>query len=100
MNKVHARVAPRHFRYLEIQGGEFPRSAERLSVRDNFGNHTPFARSTRGQRLWIQQERLRSPRTGAITPCGEDPITGNNASSAQGKVVGMLRETKKEEKLG
>jgi hypothetical protein len=81
VNEVHARVTPRHFRYLEIQSGEFPRSAERLSVRHNFGNHSPFVSRTCCQRLWIQQERLRSPRTSAIAPRCKDAVAGNNASS-------------------
>src|SRR5258708_8347746 len=80
MNEVHARVAASHFRYLEVQSSEFPRSAERFSVRHNFGNHAPFVRGTRCQRLWIQQERLRSPRTSAITPRSKDAVTRNNPS--------------------
>ena len=87
MNEVHARVEPRHFRYLEIQSGEFPRSAERLSVRHNFGNHSPFVSRTCCQRLWIQQERLRSPRTRAIAPRGKDAVAGNNASSEVWQIV-------------
>src|SRR5258708_14679560 len=87
MNEVHARVAASHFRYLEVQSSESPRSAERFSVRHNFGNHAPFVRGTRCQRLWIQQERLRSPRTSAITPRSKDAVTGNNASSEVWQIV-------------
>jgi hypothetical protein len=84
---VHACVAASHFRYLEVQSGEFPRSAERLSIRHYFGNHTPVVRGTRFQRLWIQQERLRSPRTSAITSCGKDSIAWHNAASEMRHIV-------------
>jgi len=87
MNEVHARVAPRHFRYLEIQSGEFPRSAKRLSVRHNFGNHSPFVSRTCCQRVWIQQERLRSPRARATATRGKDAVAGNNASSEVWQII-------------
>src|SRR6266478_1508762 len=53
LNKVDARVAARHFRSFQVQFGEFARPAERLTARHNFGNHSPFVRGTRRERLWI-----------------------------------------------
>src|SRR6202011_222040 len=79
LNKVDARVAARHFRRFQVQLGEFARPAERLTARHNFGNHSPFVRGTRRERLWIQQEGLCSPCASAITPCGKDSVTGRNA---------------------
>jgi hypothetical protein len=40
---------------------------------------TSTARGTCRQRLWIQQERLRSSRSSAVTPCRKDAVTGRNA---------------------
>src|SRR5580658_2638509 len=84
---MHARVAPRHFRGLQVQLGQFPGPAERLTVRYNFGNYSPFLRGTRRKRLWVQQERLRSSRSGAVTPGGKDAVTGSNARGEVGHVL-------------
>jgi hypothetical protein len=39
------------------------------------------------QRLWVQQERLRSPRSRAITPGGKDSVTGCNACGEVGHIL-------------
>src|ERR1700731_3135532 len=86
LNKVDARVAARHFRSFQVQLGEFARPAERLTARHNFGNHSPFVRGTRRERLWIQQEGLRSSRSSAITPGGKDSVAGRNAGGEVGHI--------------
>src|SRR5207302_7210358 len=78
LNEVDARVSAGHFGSLQVQLGQFSRSTERLTVRHNLGNHSPFVRGLRPERLWIQQERLRSSRSRAITPRGKDSVTGRD----------------------
>src|ERR1700731_341723 len=87
LNKVDARVAARHFRRFQVQLGEFAHPAERLTARHNFGNHSPFVRGTRRERLWIQQERFRSSRSSAITPGGKDSVAGRNARGEVGHIL-------------
>src|ERR1700752_2763202 len=87
LNKVDARVAARHFWSFQVQLGEFARPAERLTARNNFGNHSPFVSGTRRERLWIQQERLRSSRSSAITPGGKDSVAGCNARREMGHIL-------------
>ncbi len=48
LDKMHARIPARHFRGLQVQLGQFPRPAQCLAVRYNFGNHSPFVCSTGG----------------------------------------------------
>src|ERR1700730_8848941 len=78
LNEVDACVSASHLRSLQVQFGQFPRPTERLTVRHNLGNYSPFACSTRRQRLRVEQERLRSSRSRAITPGGKDSVTGSN----------------------
>src|SRR6202041_296335 len=87
LNKVDARVAARNFRRFQVQLGEFAHPAERLTPRHNFGNHSPFVCSTRRERLWVQQERLRSSRPSAITPGGKDSVAGRNARGEVGHIL-------------
>src|SRR6266478_257409 len=87
LNKVDARVAARHFWSFQVQLGEFACPAERLTARHNFGNHSPFVRGTRRERLWIQQERFRSSRSSAITPGGKDSVAGRNARGEVGHIL-------------
>ena len=42
---------------------------------------------TRRQRLWVEQEGLRSSRPSAITPRGEDSVTGHYAPREVRQVV-------------
>ncbi len=77
---MHARVAARHFWSLQVQLGQFPRPTERLTVRHNFCNHSPFVCSTRRQRPGIEQEGLRSPCSTAITPRGVKAPRRNTAA--------------------
>src|SRR6266567_84230 len=76
LNKVYACVAARHFRSLQVQLCQFPRPAERFTVRHNLANHSPFVCSARHQRLWVQQECLCSSCTSAITPGSKNSIAG------------------------
>src|SRR5439155_693730 len=78
-NKVYARVAARHLRSLQVQSRQFPRATKRLAVRHNFRNHSPFIGGPRRQRLWVEQKRLRSSRSSAITPRGKDSVARHNA---------------------
>src|ERR1700693_4287252 len=87
LNKVDARVAARNFRRFQVQLGEFAHPAERLTARHNFGNHSPFVSGTRRERLWVQQERLRSSRSSAITPGGKDSVAGRNARGEVGHIL-------------
>src|SRR2546426_10721839 len=87
LDEMHAGVAACHFRSLQVQLGQFPRPAERLAVRHNFGNHSPFVCATRCQRLWVQQERLRSSRSSAIAPGGKDSVAGRNARGEVGHIL-------------
>src|ERR1700719_3613497 len=77
---MYARIAAGHFGSLQVQLGQFPCSGQRLTVRHNLGNHSPFVRGLRGERLWVEQESLRSSRSSAITPRGEDSVARHNAS--------------------
>src|SRR5580693_2459352 len=87
LNEVDACVAACYFRGLQVQLSQFARSGERVTVRHNFGHHSPFVCSMRRQRLWVQQERLRSPRSSAITPGGKDSVTGCNARGEVGHIL-------------
>src|SRR5207302_10494024 len=78
---MYARVAAGHFGSLQVQLGQFPCPGQRLTVRHNLCNHSPFVRGLRRERLWVEQERLRSSRTSTITPGGEDSVTWYNAAS-------------------
>src|ERR1700751_1946262 len=78
---MYARVAASNFRSLQVQRGQFPRPTERLTVRHNLRNHSPFVRGTRRQRLWVQQERLRSSRSSAVTPRRKDAVARRYARS-------------------
>ena len=90
---MHARVAARHFRSLQIQLAQLPRPTESLPVRDNLSHHSPFVRNPRAQWLWVQQERLCSSRSSALTPGGKDSVTGRNARNEVGHILegGTLR---------
>src|SRR5438445_1323105 len=77
---MYARIAARHFVSLQVQLGQFPCSGQRLTVRHNLCNHSPFVRGLRRERLWVEQERLRSSRSSAITPRGEDSVARHNSS--------------------
>ena len=77
---MYARIAAGHFGSLQVQLGQFPCSGQRLTVRHNLCNHSPFVRGLRRERLWVEQERLRSSRSGAITLRGKDSIARHNAS--------------------
>src|SRR5437879_11263200 len=77
---MYARIAAGHFGSLQVQLGQFPCSGQRLTVRHNLCNYSPFVRGLRRERLWIEQERLRSSRSSAITPRGKDSVARHNAS--------------------
>src|SRR5438094_8708319 len=77
---MYARIAAGHFGSLQVQLGQFPCSGQRLTVRHNLRNHSPFVRGLRRERLWVEQERLRSSRSSAITPRGKDSVARHNAS--------------------
>src|SRR6266850_2670286 len=80
LNEMYARIAAGHFGSLQVQLRQFPCPTERLTVRHNLRDHAPFVCSARSQRLWVEQERLRSSRSGAITPRSKDSVAGHNAS--------------------
>src|SRR6202035_1506659 len=84
---MYASIAAGHFGSLQVQLGQFPCSTERLTVRHDFGNNSPFVRGLRRERLWIQQERLRSSRSSAITPRSKDSVTGRNALGEVGHIL-------------
>src|SRR5882672_9934192 len=77
---MYARIAAGHFGSLQVQLGQFPCSGQRLTVRHNLCNHSPFVRGLRRERLWVEQERFRSSSSSAITPRGKDSIARHNAS--------------------
>src|SRR5438874_10892763 len=77
---MYARITAGYFGSLQVQLSQFPCSRQRLAVRHNLCNHSPFVRSLRRERLWVEQERLRSSRSSAITPHGKDSVTRHNAS--------------------
>src|SRR5580704_15014428 len=87
LNKVDAGVAARNFRSLQVELGQFPRPTECFTVRHNFGNHSPFICGTRRERLWVQQECLRSSCSRAITPGGKDSVAGRNARGEMGHIL-------------
>src|SRR6476646_9801184 len=80
LNKVYSRVAACHFRSFQVQLCQFPRSAERFTVRHNLANHSPFVCSARRQRVWVWQESLCSCCSSRITPCSNNSIAWHNAS--------------------
>src|SRR5882762_2461280 len=80
LNEMYARVAAGHFGSLQVELGQFPCSGQRLTVRNNLCNHSPFVRGLRSKRLWVEQERLRSSRSSSITPRGKDSVARHNAS--------------------
>ena len=84
---MDARVAARYFRSFQVKRGQLARPAERLTVRNDLGNHPPFIGSTRRERLWVEQERLGPSRSSAITPSGKDAVTGHNT---RGEVAYVL----------
>src|ERR1700739_2473070 len=84
---MYARIAAGHFGSLQVQLGQFPRPTERLAIRHNFGNHSPFIGRASRERLWIKKERLRSSRSRAITPGGENSVAGRNALGEVGHVL-------------
>jgi hypothetical protein len=59
---MYARMAAGHFGSLQLQLGHLSCSGQRLAVRHNLSNHSPFLRGLRRERLWVEQERLRSSR--------------------------------------
>src|SRR5579864_3039236 len=87
LNKVDAGIAARNFRRFQVQLGECVRPAERLTAQHNFSNHSPFVSGTRREWLWVQQERLRSSRSSAITPGGKDSVAGRNARGEVGHIL-------------
>src|SRR5205085_10241465 len=97
---MYARVATRYFRSFQVQLSQFLRSAECLIVRHNLANHSPFVCSARPQRLWVEQERLSSSCSSAITPRRKDSIARHNASSevrniVEGRTLGCDNHTGK-----
>src|SRR5690348_1703454 len=48
---------------------------------------TPFVRRLRLERLWIEQERLRSSRSSAITPRGKDSVARRNPRGEVGHIL-------------
>src|SRR6266446_9980313 len=76
---MYARIPAGHFGSIQVQRGQFPCSGQRLTVRNNLCNHSPFVRGLRRKRLWVEQERLRSSRSSSITPRGKDSIARHNA---------------------
>src|SRR3984893_4153793 len=84
---VYACVAARHFRSFQVQHCQFPRSAERFTVRHNLANHSPFLCSARRQRLWVEQESLCTSCSSAITPGSENSVAWHNASGEVRNVV-------------
>src|ERR1700739_32997 len=84
---MYARVTARHFRGLQVQLGQFPSPAERLTVRDDFGNHSPFVCGTGRKRLWVQQESLRSSRSTGIPPGGKDSVAGRDTPAEVGHIL-------------
>ena len=76
-------------RYLapQILPRQFLGTAERFAIWHDLGNYSPMVRGGRGNRLRIQQECLRSTRTGAIAPRREDPVARHNTAREMGRVV-------------
>jgi hypothetical protein len=68
---MRAGVSACDFRSFEVERGQLRCPGEHFAVWHDLRDHSPFVRRTRSQRLWIQQERLRPPRSGAVTPGGE-----------------------------
>src|SRR5271170_6894321 len=87
MNEVDACVAAGYFGGLQVQLGQLVGAAQRLTVRDDFGNHSPFVGSSRRYRLWVEQKCLRSSCSRAITPRGKDSVARHNASSEVRNIV-------------
>src|SRR5579862_24181 len=87
LNKVDARVAARDFRRFQVELGQFACPTECLTARHHFSNHSPVVSGTRRERLWVQQERLRSSRSSAITPGGKDSVAGRNARGEVGHIL-------------
>src|SRR5580700_11496309 len=85
---MYACVATCNLRSLQVQFGQFSRSIERLSVRHNLRDHSPLLRSAGRQRLRIEQKRLGTSRSTAITPRGEDAVTRCNT-------LGVMRDVLK-----
>jgi hypothetical protein len=77
---MYARVAAGYFGSLQVQLGQFPCAGQRPTVRYNLCSHSPFVRGLRRERLWVEQERLRSSRSSAITSRGKDSVARHNAS--------------------
>src|ERR1700722_9833839 len=84
---MYAGIAAGDFGSFQVQRGQFPSSGERLTVRNNFGNHSPVVRGASRDRLGVEQERLGAARTGAITPGGEDSVAGSNALREVGHIL-------------
>src|SRR5216683_3319366 len=100
LNEMYARVAARHFGSFQVQLGQFPRPAERFTIRHNLANHSPFVCSARRQRLWVQQESLCSSCSSAITPGSKNSIAWHNASGevrniVEGRTLGCHNHTGK-----
>src|SRR5262249_24240500 len=77
---------------LRVQRGAFSRAAEHPAVGHHFGKDSPIICRSCRQWLEIQQERLRSPRTGPVTPRSEDSVTGHDAT-------GEVRRTNRTSRL-
>src|SRR5258708_10070681 len=84
---MYARVAARYLRRFQVKRGQLAGPAESLTVRNDFGNHPPFIRSTRREGLWVEQKRLCPSRSSAIASRGKNAITGHNT---RGEVAYVL----------
>src|SRR4029077_4584083 len=87
LDKMCPRVAPRHFRRLEVQPRQLTSTRDSLAIAYNFGDHSPFVSGLRRQRMRVQQKCLCSSCSGAVTPRGEDSIPGNNAARKVGQII-------------
>src|SRR6266478_2822685 len=87
LDKMCPRVAASNFRSLQVHRCQFACASEGLAIAYNLGDHTPFVGGLRRHRMWVQQKCLRSSRSSAITPGGEDSIPGNNATRKVGQII-------------
>src|SRR5258708_27377960 len=87
MNEVDAGVAAGDFRSFQVERRQLTSPSECFSIWHNLGNHSPFVRGERRQRLWIQQECLFPSGSGAVTPSGKDSVTRNNTTGKVWQIV-------------
>src|SRR5260370_28965828 len=87
LDEVRAGVSACDFRSLQVERRQFTRPRERLATWHNLGNHSPFVRGVRRQRLWIQQECLRPSCPGLVAPRGKDSVARHNATGEMRQIM-------------